>query len=68
MIAHVHHENINYLKASKGLKNWLITVDHKRIGMMYLASILIFFVAGGTFAGLFRAELWSPLKDRKSVV
>ena len=63
MIAHVHHENINYLKASKGLKNWLITVDHKRIGMMYLASILLFFVVGGTFAGLFRAELWSPLKE-----
>src|SRR3954466_643828 len=63
MIAHVHHENINYLKASRGLKNWLVTVDHKRIGMMYLASILIFFVTGGTFAGLFRMELWSPLKE-----
>ena len=58
-----HHENINYLKASHGLKNWLITVDHKRIGMMYLASILTFFIAGGTFAFLFRMELWSPLKE-----
>ncbi|HLP39975.1 MAG TPA: cbb3-type cytochrome c oxidase subunit I [Fibrobacteria bacterium] len=58
-----HHENINYLKASKGLLNWFVTVDHKRIGMMYLASILFFFMAGGTFAFLFRLELWSPLKE-----
>ena len=49
-----HHENINYLKASSGLKNWLVTVDHKRIGMMYLWSILFFFVAGGLFAFTFR--------------
>jgi len=63
MIAHVHHENINYLKASRGFMSWLVTVDHKRIGMMYLASILLFFIAGGTFAFLFRMELWSPLKE-----
>ena len=62
MIAHVH-DNINYLKTKKGLMSWLVTVDHKRIGMMYLASILLFFITGGTFAFLFRLELWSPLKD-----
>ncbi|HEX2612606.1 MAG TPA: cbb3-type cytochrome c oxidase subunit I, partial [Fibrobacteria bacterium] len=58
-----HHENINYLKASSGLKNWLVTVDHKRIGMMYLASILLFFITGGLYAFLFRLELWSPLPN-----
>jgi cytochrome c oxidase subunit 1 len=57
-----HHENINYFKASKGFLNWLVTVDHKRIGLMYLASILFFFIAGGTYAFLFRLELWSPLE------
>jgi cytochrome c oxidase subunit 1 len=57
-----HHDNINYLKASKGFLNWLVTVDHKRIGLMYLASILFFFIAGGTYAFLFRMELWSPLE------
>ncbi len=63
MTAHAHPENINYLKASRGIMSWLVTVDHKRIGMMYLASILCFFIAGGTFAFLFRLELWSPLKE-----
>jgi len=58
-----HAQNINYLKASHGIKSWLFTLDHKRIGMMYLASILAFFVAGGTFAFLFRMELWSPLQN-----
>src|SRR3954463_4538024 len=61
MIAHVHPENINYLKAKKGFMSWLVTVDHKRIGLMYLASILCFFITGGTYAFLFRMELWSPL-------
>src|SRR5215216_4402016 len=56
-----HAENINYFKASKGFMSWLVTVDHKRIGLMYLASILAFFITGGVYAFLFRLELWSPL-------
>ncbi len=66
MTAHVH-DNINYLKTSKGLKSWLTTVDHKRIGLMYLASILVFFITGGLYALLFRLELWTPNKDFLSV-
>lgn len=58
-----HHQNINYLKARTGFLNWLVTVDHKRIGLMYLASIIFFFIAGGTYAFLFRLELWSPLEN-----
>jgi cytochrome c oxidase subunit 1 len=61
MIAHVH-DNINYLKVRQGLMSWLVTVDHKRIGLMYLASILVFFITGGVYALLFRLELWSPEK------
>lgn len=59
MIAHVH-DNVNYLKVRSGLINWLVTVDHKRIGIMYMISIIAFFILGGVFAGLFRLELWSP--------
>ncbi len=61
MTAHAH-DNVNYLKVKSGLMSWLVTVDHKRIGLMYLASILLFFVVGGTYAALFRLELWSPLE------
>ncbi len=57
------HNNINYLKAQSGLRNWFVTVDHKRIGVMYLISILSFFILGGLFALTFRLELWTPLKE-----
>ncbi len=60
-------ENINYLKVRQGLMSWLVTVDHKRIGLMYLASILVFFITGGTYAFLFRLELWTPLRGFISV-
>lgn len=52
--------NTNYLTYPKGLMSWLITVDHKRIGIMYLASTLVFFLMGGIFALLVRIELLTP--------
>lgn len=53
-----HHES--YLTAKRGLMSWLITIDHKRIGLMYLGSVLTFFLAGGIFALLVRYDLLSP--------
>jgi len=50
----------NYLTASRGLKSWLFTLDHKRIGVMYLASVLAAFLIGGVFAMLIRMELLTP--------
>ncbi len=47
----------NYLNHEKGLWSWLTTLDHKRIGIMYMISILLFFLVGGIFALLLRAEL-----------
>ena len=52
----------DYLNASKGLCSWLSTLDHKRIGLMYLFGILFSLLLGGTFALLLRTELWSPGK------
>jgi cytochrome c oxidase subunit 1 len=52
--------NANYLIAGKGLRSWLLTLDHKRIGIMYLISICIAFLAGGIFALLLRLELFAP--------
>src|SRR6478609_6157271 len=52
------HTGDNYLNHSKGLKSWLTTLDHKRIGLMYLFSVLTFFLVGGIFALLIRLELF----------
>jgi cytochrome c oxidase subunit 1 len=40
--------------------SWLTTVDHKRIGILYIATALVFFGAGGILALLMRAQLATP--------
>jgi len=42
------------------IARWLVTVDHKRIGIMYIATSLFFFVLGGLLAVLMRAQLATP--------
>ncbi|NUQ35081.1 MAG: cbb3-type cytochrome c oxidase subunit I [Planctomycetaceae bacterium] len=56
---HGTHDHVggNYLNATKGLKSWLLTLDHKRIGIMYLVSVCIALALGGTFALLLRTKL-----------
>ncbi len=53
----------DYLNVSKGLKSWLFTLDHKRIGLMYLFAILGALIVGGVFALLVRTELWASGKQ-----
>ena len=53
----------NYLNASHGIGSWLLTRDHKRIGILYLLGISVFFVLGGLMAVLIRAELATPQGD-----
>jgi len=43
-----------------GVASWLTTVDHKRIGILYIGTALVFFVAGGILALLMRAQLATP--------
>src|SRR3954467_13305452 len=43
-----------------GLWSWLTTVDHKRIGVLYLYTSLFFFVFGGLEAVVIRAQLARP--------
>jgi cytochrome c oxidase subunit 1 len=50
----------SFYKAASGLKNWLYTLDHKRIGLMYLGFVLTAFLLGGIFALLVRTELLTP--------
>ena len=52
--------NVNYLTEFSGVKSWLLSLDHKRIGLMYMISILFFFLVGGIMAMLIRLELFSP--------
>ncbi|MFH5802535.1 cytochrome c oxidase subunit I [Alienimonas sp. DA493] len=52
----------NYITHSRGLLSWLVTLDHKRIGVMYLIGVLSAFLLGGIFALLVRAELWTPAR------
>jgi len=50
----------DYLSHDTSLRSWLFTLDHKRIGIMYLLGIMTFFVVGGMFALLVRSALWTP--------
>ena len=40
--------------------SWVTTVDHKRIGILYITTSLMFFLVGGIFALLMRAQLATP--------
>lgn len=51
-----------YLTDEKGLWAWMTTVDHKKIGLMYLGSVALFFLLGGVLALLLRTELLTPAK------
>jgi hypothetical protein len=44
----------------KGVLGWLTTVDHKRIGIMYLVTTFFFFLVGGIMALLIRIQLAEP--------
>jgi cytochrome c oxidase subunit I len=52
------HES--YLTDEKSIWSWLLTTDHKRIALLYFASITGFFFLGGAAAALMRLNLMSP--------
>ncbi len=52
-----------YLNNGHTVKSWLLTLDHKRIALLYLFSISIFFLIGGIYAALIRLELVTPEGD-----
>src|SRR5260370_28725094 len=64
MITEAHVETrTNYINAQFGIRSWLLTVDHKRIALLYLISITFFFALGGMFAVMIRLELLTPPGD-----
>ncbi len=54
---------VTYLNVSHTVKSWLLSLDHKRIGLMYLFGISFFFLLGGVYAMLIRLELLTPRGD-----
>jgi cytochrome c oxidase subunit 1 len=54
----------NYLTGGGwDLRSWLLTRDHKRIAILYIISITLFFFLGALFALLVRLELLTPAGD-----
>src|SRR5438045_2694439 len=53
----------HYLNDGYGVKSWLLTRDHKRIALLYLAGVTFFFFIGGAFAVLIRLDLATPVGD-----
>jgi cytochrome c oxidase subunit 1 len=51
---------VNYLNARYGIKSWLLTLDHKRIGLLYLGTITVMFLVGGIAATMMRLNLIEP--------
>ncbi len=53
----------NYLTSSYGIWSWLLTVDHKRIALLYLLTITALFMVGGMAGTVVRLELMTPAGD-----
>ena len=53
----------NYINTNYSVISWLFTTDHKRIAILYLFSVTLFFFLGGAAAVIFRLELMTPQAD-----
>ncbi len=53
----------NYINNGYSVLSWLFTRDHKRIALLYLASVSFFFLLGGIYAAGIRLELMTPASD-----
>ncbi len=49
----------DFLRARSGFMSWLVTTDHKRIGILYLCGMTVFFLFAITMALIMRLELMS---------
>jgi len=54
------HVEPDYLRVERGVVSWLTTIDHKRIGIMFLIATAAALFIGGIFALLLRIELLTP--------
>jgi cytochrome c oxidase subunit 1 len=65
------HENVaaddSYLASGWNWRSWLLTLDHKRIGILYVITITLLFGIGGAAAALIRLDLLTPHSQLVSV-
>lgn len=54
---------VNYLNREHSVRSWLLTTDHKRIAILYLWTLILFFTIGSVAAALMRIELLTPQGD-----
>jgi cytochrome c oxidase subunit I len=54
------HAEVQRLPLLVQLHDWVVTVDHKRLGLMYICTGLVFFVVGGIEAAIMRWQLAFP--------
>jgi cytochrome c oxidase subunit 1 len=50
----------DFWRADRGLRSWLFTTDHKRIGILFFIGISLALLIGGVFALVLRIELLTP--------
>ncbi|MFQ5527151.1 MAG: cytochrome c oxidase subunit I [Thermoanaerobaculia bacterium] len=62
-VAKADRRRKHYLNADYGVRSWLLTQDHKRIAILYLMSVSVFFLLGGLMAVFIRLELATPVGD-----
>ena len=55
--------SVNYLNHRTTVASWLLTKDHKRIGLLYMGVVTLAFIIGGIFAAGIRIELATPQGD-----
>src|SRR5258706_733115 len=60
IVAPPEHRLVHYLNRDHRIASWLLTKDHKRIGILFMLSITFFFFVGGGAATLLRLHLVSP--------
>jgi cytochrome c oxidase subunit 1 len=63
MTEQTHTGHVSYLEHQgkfRGLLSWLLTTDHKKIGLLYLYSIIVFFFVAAFLGLLMRIELIAP--------
>ena len=65
------HENIasheSYLSSGWNWRSWLLTLDHKRIGILYVVAITMLFGIGGSAAAMIRLDLLTPHSQLVSI-
>ncbi len=62
VVTHKSYLEEGTTKRASGIKSWIFSTDHKRIGILYLTSIMIFFVVAAILGILMRLELIAPGK------